>query len=236
MSVSGVTTQSSTGIDGNSYTTAVSNDQLTSEDFLTLMLEEMKMQDPTDPMDSSALMDSQLKMSTIESNLKMAEAMESLQASYAASALSTAANLIGNIIEDGSTNDQGELSSYTVDTVQNIDGELYVNAYEITGIVDALVNVETEEYVLYDADGFIYEADGETQTEYRLALNSDGRFTYNEDGTLKIVDSDNNVVTDESKTETYNETIAAKYAIGGSAFTYATETTTIPLANITEVR
>ncbi len=228
MAVDGVVTKSATGIDGNSYTTAVSNDQLTSEDFLTLMLEEMKMQDPTKPMDSQQLMDSQLKMSQIDSNMRMAESMEALQASYTASALSTAANLIGNIVEDGSTNESGELSSYSVDTVQNIDGELYVNAYEITGIVDALVDTESKEYVLYDADGYIYESDGETKTEYRVSLGSDGGFTYNDDGTLKIIDEDNEVVTDEE--------ITSKYSVGGSAFTYADDVTTIPLGNITEVR
>jgi len=228
MAVDGVVTQSSTGIDGNAYTSSVSNDQLTSEDFLMLMLEEMKMQDPTKPMDSQQLMDSQLKMSTIESNLNMAEAMQSLEKSYAASALSTAANLIDRIIEDGSTNDVGDLSSYTVSTVENVDGELYVNAYEITGIVDALKNSDTDEYVLYDADGYIYEADGETQTEYRVALDASGRFSYNSDGTIKILNKDNEVVTDEA--------VTSLYAYAGSAFSYAEETTKIPVSNITEVR
>jgi flagellar basal-body rod modification protein FlgD len=225
-----------TVIDGVRYTTKEDPNELTSSDFLELMLEEMKQQDPTKPMDSQRLMDSQLKMSTIESNIKMSEAMESLQASYASSALSTAANLIGNIIEDGSTNETGELSSYTVNTVQNIDGELYANAYEITGIVDGLSNVETQEYVIYDADGFIYESDGETKTDYSVVLSERGRFTYNEDGSLKIVDGDNHVVTDKEKTEYYDEVIAAKYAVSGSAFTYADEATQIPIGNITEVR
>jgi flagellar basal-body rod modification protein FlgD len=222
MAVDSVVTKSGTGIDGNAYTTAISNDQLTSEDFLKLMLEEMKQQDPTKPMDSSALMDSQLKMSTIESNMAMAESMKTLQQAYASSALATAANLINKVVENGTTNDSGEIKSFLVETIENKDGELYVNAREITGIKDALVNKDTELLTIYDADGFIYE-DG-VKTENRLALNADGRFTYNDDGTLKIVDKDNNVVTDEA--------ITSKYAYYGSSAIYADESTVIPLGSI----
>lgn len=226
MAVSNVVTKSATGIDGNAYTTAVSNDQLTSQDFLRLMLEEMKMQDPTKPMDSASLMDSQLKMSTIESNMQMVSSLQSLQQSYAASALSTAANLIGHIVEDGSTDDSGLLKSYKVDTVENKNGELYINAKQLVGIADGLMDSETKELILYDADGYIY--DGNTRTDYRLALDSKNRFTYNDDGSLKIVDKDNNVVTDEA--------VTSKYAYAGSQVLYAEDTTVIPLSNIVEIR
>ena len=228
MAVSNVTTQSSTGVDGNSITTAVSNDQLTSEDFLTLMLAEMQMQDPTKPMDSAALMDSQLQMSQIESNMEMTAAMTSLQQSYAASALSTAANLIGNNVENGSTNDSGDVAQYKVVTVENKDGELYVNAYEITGMLDGLKDSETDEYVTYDVGtGVIYTEDGETDSGYRVVIDSDGRFSYNDDGTLKLVDENNEAVTDEA--------IISKYQYAGSVYTYSEDVTTIPVANITKV-
>ena len=36
---------------GNKYTQSVSNDSLTTNDFLKLMIEELKLQDPTKPMD-----------------------------------------------------------------------------------------------------------------------------------------------------------------------------------------
>ncbi|MEA3513091.1 MAG: flagellar hook capping FlgD N-terminal domain-containing protein [Campylobacterota bacterium] len=226
MAVDSATTTSTIGIDGNSYTEAVSNDQLTNEDFLRLMLEEMKMQDPTKPMDSAALMDSQLQMSTIDANMKMAEAMTAMQGSYASSALSTAANMIGHIVEDGSMNSEGLLKSYQVDTVENKDGELFVNAKELVGITDALVNNETEELTLYDANGNIYEDD--VDIGYKVSLDADGRFNYNEDGTLMILDGDNEVVTDEE--------ITSKYLYGGSSVRYAEETTTIALSNVQEVR
>ena len=39
---SNVQVNSSVGVDGNSYTTAVSNDKLTNDDFLKLMIQELK--------------------------------------------------------------------------------------------------------------------------------------------------------------------------------------------------
>lgn len=226
MAVDNVTTSSSTGVDGNSYTTAVSNDKLTNDDFLLLMLEEMKQQDPTKPMDSAALMDSQLKMSTIQSNQDMATAMVSMQQAYASSALSTAANMIGHIVEDGSESSDGLLKSYKVETVENKDGELFVNAKQLVGIVDGLKDSVSEELIMYDANGNIYDDDG--MTEYHVSLDSDGRFNYNDDNTLTILDEDNNVVTDTDITD--------KYIYAGSSIRYADETTSIALSNINEVR
>ena len=42
-----VEVNSSVGIDGNSYTTAISNDKLSNDDFLKLMIQELTLQDPT---------------------------------------------------------------------------------------------------------------------------------------------------------------------------------------------
>jgi len=211
--------------DGARYTTEEDPNKLTNNDFLELMLTEMKMQDPTKPMDSQQLMDSQLKMSTIESNLEMSESMKALQKSYAASALSTAASIIGKMIEDGSENDQGELKSFQVETVQNQDGELFVNARELVGLQDRLLNTETKKLSGYDKNGVIYE-EGEA-TEYSIVM-KDGRFDRNDDGSLKLKDKDNKEVTDE--------TILKRYIFTDSVPVYAKDTTAIALANIKEVR
>lgn len=221
-----IVTNSSTDAYGNSYTSSVSNDKLTNDDFLKLMIEEIKMQDPTKPMDSAEIMDSQLKMSTIESNLAMGEAMTALQTSYANSALSTAANLIGHIVEDGTLDSDGLGKSYKVETIENQDGELYANARQLVGYTDILMNNETEELAVYDGNGFIYEND--EATEYRVEFDADGRFTVNEDGTLKILDENGEVVTDED--------ILSKYSYGGSKVAYAEDTELIPLGNVLEVR
>jgi len=224
-------------IDGVRYTTKEDPGKLNNDDFLKLMLEEMKQQDPTKPMDSAALMDSQLKMSTIESNNAMAESMSALQKAYAASSLATAANLINKVVENGETNDAGEVKSFLVETIENKDGELYVNAREIIGIKDALVNTETEKLTIYDADGFIYE-DGE-KTEYRISLDGDGRFTYNEDGSIKIVDKDNNVITlpeetpdEETAKQKADREAIEKYKYYASSAVYADEATVMPLGSI----
>ena len=226
MAVDNVITSQSTGVDGNAYTSSVSNDTLTNEDFLTLMLEEMKMQDPTSPMDSAKLMDSQLQMSTIQANQDMASAMTGLQASYAASALSSAANMIGRIVEDGSLSSDGLLKSYKVETVENIDGELFANTREMVGFVDGLKDSSTDELVLYDANGNIYE--NNEMTDYHVSLDADGRFTYNDDGTLQILDTDNEIVTDTAITD--------KYVYAGSSISYSDETTVIAFSKINEVR
>ena len=228
MAVDNVVTSSSVGLDGNSYTSQVSNDQLTNDDFLKLMMEEMKMQDPTKPMDSAALMDSQLQMSTIQANLDMTEAMKSLQSSYAASSLSTAANMIGHVVEDGTIGDDGKLKSYKVETIENRDGELFVNARQLVGFTDALQNTEDEKLVLYDADGFLYEGDAKISPAIRVALDNDGRFTYNDDKSLKLLDENSEVITDE--------TIKEKYTFAGSSAKYANTQDVIALNSIVQVR
>jgi len=133
MAVDDVVVNSSVGVDGNSYTTAISNDKLTNDDFLKLLLEEMKMQDPTKPMDSKALMDSQLQMSQIEANNDMSKAMAQLSNSYKTSNLATSANMINHIIEDGQIGDTGSYNSYKVASVKQADGEVTLMANKITG-------------------------------------------------------------------------------------------------------
>jgi len=50
------------------------------------------------------------------------------------SALSTAAGLIGNIIEDGTIGEDGLQKSFKVETVENKDGEMFVNARQLVGV------------------------------------------------------------------------------------------------------
>ena len=118
-------------IDGVRYTTEEDSNKLTNDDFLELLLEELKNQDPTKPQDSAAMMDSQLKMSTIEANQDMATAMAGLASSYQASNLSTAANMINHVIEDGESSDSGEVPAYLVASVKQVDGEVIVSANKI---------------------------------------------------------------------------------------------------------
>ena len=136
MAVDNVQVSSSVGADGNTYTSAIANDQLTNEDFLKLLLTEMQMQDPTKPMDSAAMMDSQLQMSTIDSNLQMAESMNALQASFAQTNLATSAAMIDHVIENGEYGEDGTPKQFVVTSVESQNGELYLLSHQITGYDD----------------------------------------------------------------------------------------------------
>jgi flagellar basal-body rod modification protein FlgD len=146
MATDDVIVNSSVGMDGNSYTTSISNDKLTNDDFLKLLLEEMKMQDPTKPMDSKELMDSQLQMSQIEANNDMSKAMKELSYSYKTSNLATSASMIDHVIENGATDDTGAEKAYKVASVKQQDGEVILMANQIKSYDE-----ETDTYT-YDED------------------------------------------------------------------------------------
>lgn len=223
MEVDNVITKSQTGIDGNSYTNSISNDKLTNDDFLKLMIEEMKMQDPTKPMDSKELMNSQLQMSSIQANTDMSKAMLSLQSSYANASLSTSAAMIGHVVENGTIGDDGLLKSFQVNSVESKDGELSLNVREMTGIVDGLKDSETGEVVKYDSLGVL-----SNNSDIKVVLDPQNRFTFNEDGTIKLANvSDNEVITDQN--------IINKYAYAGYKPQYSENIENISMASVTKI-
>lgn len=232
MAVENVVVNSATGVDGNSFTTAISNDTLTNDDFLKLLLEEMKMQDPTKPMDSTALMDSQLKMSTIEANNDMSKSLAALTASYAASSLSNAVGFMGKTVENGTYDEEtGMENSYIVSTVESIDGEIYVNAQAQIGYYH---NIRTSSEVdgetiytdlNYDSTGKIFDENGEDTGVNAVMLDTgsfqivDGKYVFN--------DNDGNQITDED--------ILNKYEITAALPAYSDTFTQIPVNSITKV-
>ncbi len=177
---SSVTTSTATDAYGNSYTTAVSNDQLQSEDFITLMLTELKLQDPTNTVDSSSMLDTQLQLSSLEANTATVEAMESLQSSFEQSALSSSAAIIGNIIENGETDDEGNAKQYKVSSVAMNDGEISLTAYELSGYYD------------------VYSFD-------EVSSSSDIIDSSNEDSSITLSNSDGNNYTFSTYDKTYEE-------------------------------
>ncbi len=223
--VNDVVVNSSVGIDGNSYTTAVSNDKLTNDDFLKLLLEQMKQQDPTKPQDTTAIMDSQLKMSTIQSNYDMSTSLAALQSAYATSALATASSMVGRIVEDGSLDADGILKSYKVQTVENVDGELYVNALAMNGYIDTLYDTENESYVFYDDNGYILDENGE-KTDIMIKMEN-GRFVTDSSGNITLLDENGDTITDEAT--------VAKYVTDGAVVKYDTEPTKILVSSIDKI-
>ncbi len=133
MAVENATVTSAVGVDGNTYTTAVSNDKLTNNDFLMLMIEELKMQDPTKPMDSQSMLTMQMQMSSIETNLQMVNAMTGMQTAINQSNLSNASGLINGIVENGEYAEDGSSKQFVVASVSLEDGEVLLSAYQIVG-------------------------------------------------------------------------------------------------------
>jgi flagellar basal-body rod modification protein FlgD len=146
------TVKTSTATDkfGNKYSTTVSNDKLTNQDFLNLLLAEMKMQDPTKPMDSDKMLQNQMDMSTIEANNNMSEAMKSLEKSFSQTSIANSANMIGKIVQKGVSED-GNTYQYIVSSIEQKNGEIILNTKRMTG---------------KDADGKILLADENTQMQY----------------------------------------------------------------------
>jgi len=232
MAVDSVDVNSAVGVDGNSYTTGISNDKLTNDDFLKLLLEEMRMQDPTKPMDSTALMDSQLKMSTIEANNDMSESLAALTKSYAASSLSNAVGFMGKVIENGTIDDKsGFLNAYKVSTVENIDGEVYLNAQAQTGYYHSIRTSEEVDgktvytNLKYDTNGKIFDKDG-NDSGVNVLISENGSFT-TIDGKYQFVDNDGEAITDED--------LLNKYEISSMLPLYSDKLTQIPVTSITKV-
>lgn len=221
MAVDNVQVNTSTGVDGNAFTSNISNDRLTNQDFLKLMLEELKLQDPTKPMDSQRMLDTQMQMTSIETNLSTIKAMESLQNSFSQSALSNASNVIGKNIEDGNLNQSGVNKAYTVRSVESVDGDIQVKAQEILYLEDQIKDADGK-LVVYDLTGNLLNADG-TKTGQKIALNNPGN-PITRDGQPVILDENNEEVTDHG------------YAFSGARIpVYSDQLTTLPFNSITKI-
>ncbi|APW66401.1 MULTISPECIES: flagellar hook capping FlgD N-terminal domain-containing protein [Arcobacteraceae] len=222
-----IAVSSSTGLDGNSYTTSVSNDELTNDDFLTLMITELKLQDPTSPTDSAQMLQTQMQMSTISTNQEMVTAMQSLQQSFSQTALTNASNVIGKNIEDGNISDTGINKAYTVTSVESVDGVVQVRAQEILYLESKIKLTDPDDssndiLLDYNTSGEIIDANGD-KTGYKVALNSPGDPIVQDDS-LVILDSSNEIVSDHN------------YALAGlSSTVYSDEFTDIPFSQITKI-
>lgn len=222
MAVENVVSNSAVGIDGNTYTSSIGgNDQLTNEDFLQLMITELQMQDPTAPMDSQRMLDTQMQMSAINTNLETIEAMRTLVETFTQSALSNAANVIGKNIEDGNTGDDGVNKAYTVRSVENIDGEVNVKAQQILYVEDQILDSDGNR-ITYNINGEILDSDG-TATGMKVALANPGEVIMQE-GKPVILDADNEQVEDSG------------YTMEGEVLpVYSSELTSIPFSSVTRI-
>ena len=215
-----------TGTDsyGNKYTQSVSDDSLTTNDFLKLMIEELKLQDPTKPMDSAKMLSTQMQMSTLNANMEMIKALQSIQTAFTQSSLSTATGVIGKNIENGSTNKDGALKAFTVESIENVDGEIQVVAREWLYLHNGISLKDGDELKAanYDETGNLIDEKGE-KTGQTLVLESLGKPLV-KDGKLVVKDADGNEVSDH------------KYVANGkSNVVVSSETTTFPFSSITKI-
>jgi flagellar basal-body rod modification protein FlgD len=248
MAVENVKTSTSTDKYGNAYTAAISNDKLSNEDFLKLMLTELKYQDPTKPMDSQNMLQSQMQMSAIETNVATIEAMQSLSETFANMALSNATNMMGKHVDafsmvpmydangnvmkdtDGNVMKEKQLASYIVDTVQVNDGKVVLNARELVAYQDKVINLQTNSVLKYDKNGRITGSDG-NPTDYYIKM-EDGRFVLSDTGKITVTNA-NGVVqypTFESDGQTY-----PMFAYAGYDRLYSPESTPIEYNNVQKI-
>jgi flagellar basal-body rod modification protein FlgD len=215
-----------TGTDsyGNKYTQSVNNDSLTTNDFLKLMIEELKLQDPTKPMDSAKMLSTQMQMSTLNANMEMIKALQSIQTAFTQSSLSTATGVIGKNIENGSTNKDGALKAFTVESIENVDGEIQVVAREWLYLHNGISLKDGDELKAanYDETGNLFDEKGE-KTGQTLVLESLGKPLV-KDGKLVVKDADGNEVADH------------KYVANGkSTVVVADEIVSMPFSSITKI-
>lgn len=224
---SDIQVNSSVGIDGNSYTSAISNDQLTNNDFLKLMIQELKLQDPTKPMDSTKMLDTQMQMSTISTNQEMMKVMQSLQASFSQSSLSSASSIIGKNVEDGNIGENGVTKAYTVRSVESNNGEIQVKAQEILYLEDRIILTDPSDatknkIITYDLNGEILDDNG-IKTGNKVVLTNPG-VPLASDGKLTILDKNNEKVTNHN------------YVLGGVSIpVYSDKLTTLPFSSVTKI-
>ena len=218
---------SNVGIDGNSYTSAISNDKLTNDDFLKLMIQELKLQDPTKPMDSQKMLSTQMQMSAMNTNQEMIKAMQSMQTAFTQTALSNATGIIGKNIEDGNVGEDGISKAYTVRSIETVDGEIQVKAQQILYLEDRVVipdstDATKSQIVNYNVNGEILDDNG-AKTGNKIVLTSPG-VPLVSDGKLTILNENNEKVTDH------------KYSLAGvSVAVYSDQLTSIPFSTISKI-
>ncbi len=129
--------------DGDNFTSSIAKGALTRKDFMKILLEELKYQDPTKPMDADKIMQSQLKMSSIESNLAMVRTMKDIRKVFKKENLATATSLINHKVENGSKSSKDKHNQYVVASVSVNDGDVILAANKIMAY-----NPKTKSYTL----------------------------------------------------------------------------------------
>ena len=101
------------------------------DDFLKLLLLELKYQDPTSPMDSSKILTQTSQLASLESSENTNKALSGLAASFAASMQLSGISAIGKIADTGS-------NAVALTKGQNVDFQLYFPNDVTTGTINIM--------------------------------------------------------------------------------------------------
>ena len=119
--------------------------QLTSEDFLKMLITQLENQDPTQPMTNEELLNQISMMRDLQANMELSETLksmsEALTANLVSQQLSAAASLIGKIVT-GKTKDGQEITG-VVDRAFLQDGKIYVGIGDEKLELSDITKIET---------------------------------------------------------------------------------------------
>lgn len=105
------TTSATTAASTSSTSSASATNQLSYNDFLTLLMAELKNQDPTQPMDTSQMVSQLATVSEVGQSVQMNTNLSSL---LTTAQLDQAENLIGQTISSSNGSTSGTVSSVSV--------------------------------------------------------------------------------------------------------------------------
>ena len=126
-----------------STSTTNPNSVLGKDDFLKLLLLELKYQDPTAPMDSEKILSQTSQLATLEASENTNKALETLAASLASSMQYSGISAIGKVADTGS-------NAVSLEKNKNVDFQLYfpddvttgtINIMDVDGKVLSTMNV-----------------------------------------------------------------------------------------------
>jgi flagellar basal-body rod modification protein FlgD len=167
-------------INNSNFQTAVEKESLSNDDFMKLLLTELKYQDPTKPMDSKAMIDQTMQMSTIEANNTNVKALTSMQNSFASTQMLNSVSLIGKHIDTGNRdlNLQDSTSEFSILFEENVStGSIYIK--DQAGAIVNTLNIDD-----LTSGTTTFSWDGKDSNENQL---SDGIYTL----TVDAKNSDN---------------------------------------------
>lgn len=215
-------TSSTTGTSSTDTTTTTHKTTLDQEDFMTILLAQLKYQDPNDPMDDKEMASQVVQYSNLQALNNINDGVQSLVSSLSTDSIASGVNYIGKSIKSSGYN--LTVSDGTVSTLYYSLGEavtnVTANVYDKDGDL-----IRTESLGSKGIGDYSYVWDGK---------NTDG--TVQTDGTYGIIIRAENA---EGKTVVVQSQISGVVTgvknSSGTVYLELADGRTVELANVTEV-